>query len=220
MKEIRFTLVSDGSSDRALLPILRWALTDIAADYAVQDAWAGPWKKRATTQAEAIRKTVELYPCDLLFVHGDAEREDRHCRAMKIRRIIAQSGVAPLPIVCVIPVRMTEAWLLTDEVAIRYAAGNPSGCVKLEMPADAEALPNPKGVLYDLLVAASELQGRRRKKFCPGVSAIRITQSMDDFSKLRGLSAYRAFEAELRAVLAENGYLSSLALEGHSPTDQ
>lgn len=34
----------------------------------------------------------------------------------------------------VIPVRMTEAWLLGHELSIRSAAGNPNGSENLELP--------------------------------------------------------------------------------------
>ena len=40
MKEIRYTLLSDGSSDKALLPILSWLLYQHCPEYAIQSQWA------------------------------------------------------------------------------------------------------------------------------------------------------------------------------------
>jgi hypothetical protein len=54
-----------------------------------------------------------------------------------------------LPVVCVIPVKMTEAWLLIDEKAIREAAGNPKGRQPLNLPkpSKTEELSDPKETL-------------------------------------------------------------------------
>jgi hypothetical protein len=46
----------------------------------------------------------------------------------------------------VIPIRMTEAWLLLDEEAIRDSAGRPSSSVSLGLPLPqrVETIPDPK----------------------------------------------------------------------------
>ena len=75
MQRLRFTLVGDGSSDRALIPILTWLLrqywegTPIQAEFSDLRWLPNPPKKLS----QRIDKSVELYPCDLLFVHRDAE---------------------------------------------------------------------------------------------------------------------------------------------------
>ena len=77
MQGLRFTLVADGSSDRALLPILVWLLREHFGSTPIQPEFSdlrrlpNPPKKLV----ERIDKSIELYPCDLLFVHRDAERE-------------------------------------------------------------------------------------------------------------------------------------------------
>ena len=77
---------------------------------------------------------------------------------MQIRR--ALEGM-PVRHVLVIPVRMTEAWLLIDELALRRAAGNPNGRNPLDLPAlkDLEALPEPADYApLDALPAFRSLQ--------------------------------------------------------------
>lgn len=206
MKNIRFTLVADGSSDRLLLPILKWAIEQATVDYAVQGDWANLWGLPVKTRAERIKEAVYRFPCEILFIHRDAEAEAPTIREEEIRRALAESEVQE-PAVCVIPVRMSEAWLLLDEQAIRDAAGNPNGAIRLELPVDPEAIPDPKSILHDLLVQASELSRRRRRSFSPEKQAFLITQRTTDFRKLRALTAFRTFESELRLVLGANGYL-------------
>jgi hypothetical protein len=36
MRELRYTLLSDGSSDRALLPVLTWLLHEHTFEFAIQ----------------------------------------------------------------------------------------------------------------------------------------------------------------------------------------
>lgn len=139
MVEIRYTLLADGSSDRALLPILSWALHQQGMSLVVQPAWAdlGRLRRRPRTLADRIIAAMQLYPCDLLFVHRDAEREAFEFRRSEIVRAldeIARQEPIPLAAICVVPVRMQEAWLLFDEMAIRTAAGNPRGRQQLPLP--------------------------------------------------------------------------------------
>ncbi|MCI5130494.1 MAG: DUF4276 family protein [Candidatus Electrothrix sp. EH2] len=206
MKEIRCTLLTDGSSDRALLPILSWLLYEHCPEYAVQPEWADLSRLPAKPKklSERIRYSVDLYPCDLLFVHRDTEKMSWETRAEEIRQ--ALNGMEHPPAVCVIPVRMHEAWLLHDEQAIRKAAGNPNGEEPLELPVAnrVEALPNPKKNLHDALLAASGKSGKRRKKMLNvNKLACRITELTESFAALRSLSAFRNFEDDLLKVLRE-----------------
>lgn len=204
MKEIRYTLLTDGSSDRALLPILSWLLYEHCPAYAVQPEWADLRRLPAKPKklSERIRYSIELYPCDLLFIHRDAEKMSWETRAAEIRQALDE--VEHPPAVCVIPVKMHEAWLLHDEQAIRKAAGNPNGKEPLELPVanSLEALPNPKKILHDALLSASGKSGKRRRKMLDvNRLASRVTELTEDFRALRSLSAFKNLEDDLLKVL-------------------
>jgi hypothetical protein len=135
VKEIRYTLLGDGPSDKALLPLLNWLLQKYYEEYAIQAAWADPhFIQGASGLSERIKKSLDLYPCDLLFVHRDAENQPPDHRAEEIRAALAHIPDLQRPVVFVIPVRMQEAWLLFDAQAIRWAAGNKNGKMPLELP--------------------------------------------------------------------------------------
>ena len=163
MPELRCTLISDGSSDKALLPILTWALRQNGISYPIQSARAD--LGRLPTPPGSLRGTIvkgiELYPCDLLFIHRDVENQTRKQREDEINAALREVVECP-PTVFVLPIRMTEAWLMFDEHAIRMAADNPNGSVRLVLPAhqSEEGIPDPKEQLYNLLRRASELRGR------------------------------------------------------------
>jgi hypothetical protein len=102
---------------------------------------------------------------------------------------------------------MTEAWLLIDEAAIRKAAGNPNGRAVLRRPplAQLERVPDPKSALKELLVTASERQGRRLDQFRRNLNwyVQRVADLVYDFAPLRQLPAFQAFERDTRAALSE-----------------
>jgi hypothetical protein len=197
---MRSTLVTDGASDKVLVPILGWLLGQHTTA-PVELQWAD--LPRASLR-ERVQAAVALYPCELLFVHRDAEREPRARRVDEIRAALRGLRDVP-PAVCVVPIRMQEAWLLFDEAALREAAGCPNGEMALALPPlkRIERLPDPKECLYTLLRQASGLQGRRAKQFRPQVHAHRLSDLIEDFSPLRRLPAFQALEAELEEILAQ-----------------
>lgn len=211
MLELRYTLLADGSSDRALLPLLTWALQQQGVSYAIQATWAdlGRLRQRPRGLAERITASLDLYPCDLLCIHRDAEREPlaaRHAEIIRALDEVEQQGTHQLVAVCVIPIRMLEAWLLFDEASIRTAAGNPRGHVDLDIPrlADVERLPDPKERLRQMMRTASGLNGRRLQRL--EINVHRLAELIDDFSPLRALPAFRALEQELDQVVTTQSW--------------
>src|SRR5690606_27399726 len=93
-----------------------------------------------------------------VFIHRDGETASL---ATRLQGFAGLDGVVP-----VVPIRMTEAWLLVDPSAIARAADRPFAQLQLPNLGQLEALPNPKKTLEDLLIeAAGNPSGRRRKKF-------------------------------------------------------
>jgi hypothetical protein len=204
---MRFTLLTDGSSDRVLLDVLNWLLrqrTKVPFDGLWADLARLPNPPKGLPAK--IAAAFEFYPCDLLFVHRDAERESHAVRSTEIREALSNIGDYP-PVVCVVPVRMQEAWLLFDEVALRKAAGRPNGKNRLQLPAmsEIEQEPNPKACLHGLLREASGFSGRQSKRFRPEIQVHRLAELIDDFSPLYGLPAFQALDDDLQAALAALG---------------
>ena len=211
MTELRYTLVTDSSSDIALIPILTWLLRENGVAYAIQPAWADlnriPHQKRRRLE-DKIYWSLELYPCELLLVHRDAEREPRENRVHEIITAITNANTSVPAVGCVVPIRMQEAWLLFDESAINHAAGNSSNRESLNMPPinRLESLPDPKTKLHNSLKQASNLRGRRLSEFPVSEYARRVTEFIQDFSPLRSLSAFAALESELQQIIEQQDW--------------
>lgn len=131
-------------------------------------------------------------------------------RREEIEKELSNLSTRP-PALCVVPVRMTEAWLLIDEAAIRRAAGNPNGRVELTLPSlrTLENLPDPKQTLNELLRTACELRGRRLAQFRRDEAArrVRVADLVDDFSPLLHLPAFQRLQEETYSLLAAQGWL-------------
>lgn len=91
---MRFTLISDGSSDKALIPILRWVLLRNGVRSEVSGDWVdwSRFRNPPNNLAGKIESAVRIYPSELLFVHRDAEAAEPAERRNEIRRAVEGAG--------------------------------------------------------------------------------------------------------------------------------
>ena len=209
---LKFTLVSDGSSDIVLKPILKWLLKKVGVTHHIEGEWAdlrdlpNPPKKLE----QKIQQAITMFPCQILFIHRDAERMPRNQRAGEIARAAEKAfrdHPSP-PFICVVPVRMQEAWVLFDSDAIKKAAGNPFGKVRLDLPPlrKLESLPDPKHILYQCLRKASGLPRRRLKRFDETGRVHQVPENIKDFSPLLKLSAFKSLRDDLAGLISQQGW--------------
>lgn len=141
---------------------------------------------------------------DLVIVHRDAEGEGPERRRGEAVRAVA-SVREHLPALPVVPVRMTEAWLLVDEIAIRRVAGRPNGKDDLGLPraSAVEQVPDPKLVLRTALERASGARGRRLKQFKRDFASHRrrLLEGLDHNGPVSQLTAWRRMETAVVEVL-------------------
>ena len=202
MPRFTSTLIAEGSSDQALVPLIEFVLDEHCGIPHVttfaSDLPSGSLRDR-------VARAVALYPCDLLFVHRDADRESVFRREEEIHAAVGLNG-SPTAI-CLIPVRMTEAWLLVDAMAIRRASGNTSGTANLGIPplAKLEAQTDPKGLLFAALEKASELGPHRLHRFDRNRARRQVSGFMEDPSVLRRLPSFVHFESQVREFFLQGG---------------
>jgi hypothetical protein len=200
----RATLVTDGSSDVILLPILEWLIGQLtSAEIELRWADLRGLRRKPGGLSERLAIATHLYPCNILFVHRDAEGQHAELRHDEIR-LANKTGTAH---VCIVPVRMQEAWLLHNESALREAAGRPSGTDPLDLPPAArwERLADPKLILHNALRQASGAQGRRAKRFSLARAAHRLAGLITDWSPLRPLQAFARLELDTKNALRNLG---------------
>lgn len=203
--ELHYLLVADGSSDAALQWHINWLLrchTTAAINAHLPDL--GRLPRPPKTLGERVRQAVALSEvCDIAFVHRDAESKTRETRVSEIQE--ACLGIS-LPVICVIPVRMLEAWLLFDEVAIRKAAGNPLGRERLSLPMirTIENVADPKDKLNAALKTASGLGAHRRQNLKISAQVRLVAEWIEDFSPLLAVPAFQSLNEEIAHAIRDN----------------
>jgi hypothetical protein len=216
MERVRYTLLADGRSDSALMNIIDWLFTDLLPKIPVNKQFADfskiqnpPPNNRLDLR---IKRAIELYPCEIVFVHRDAESsrfEDFLLRKSQIQESFDQiERIESSKLVKVIPVRMMETWLLIDELAIKVASGNRNNRMNLDLPSALrlESIADPKSLLDDLLRLSSGNRSRRLDRLNLRQAVHRVAENIEDYSLLRQLPAFNCFETDLRRVLEELGF--------------
>ncbi len=161
--------MGEGSSDAPLADIVAALLLERGLDLRISRPDLAMLNPLAVGKGLAARITagmrlLEDQP-EVLIVHRDVDRADVVSRREEIRAAAEAAGCV-CPCLAVLPIRMTEAWLLLDEPAIRFVAGNPRGRADLGLPKwhEVERVADPKALLRSALLAAAETTGRRRER--------------------------------------------------------
>jgi hypothetical protein len=215
MSELRFTLIGEGPTDDALMPIIVWLLeepslgllpdVEITPRFVDRGQFPGGYGLD-----DRIVEALRDIPSDLIFVHHDADGPTHVAQVQEIKSAVlsAEHRTAGMPpAVPVVPVREMEAWLLIDESAVRQVARNPGGRAPLRLPhvRAIEACQDPKGTLRDTLRIASGLP-RRRWHQIDRVRPRAVADAIGSFIILRQLPAFQAFEKDVRDVIQDQGW--------------
>jgi len=207
MIHIYFVFVGEGPTDDALVPHLEKLCIFCGAEEAngIAVDWRRIPERPSKKVKDKIRLALELEPgANLIFIHRDADHPDPEPRHEEIHRALEDLRLE-IPGVAVVPVQETEAWLLLDEMEIRRAAENPNGKAPLNLPAPTrvEEIARPKELLFETLLKASELSGRRREKFKKTLQQRRrlLLERLDPEGEVRRLRAWQRLRAELAETI-------------------
>lgn len=190
-RQLTWSIVADGGTDLMLVPVIQWAIHRL--DPAVEILEPEFRKRRGGV--EDFLRTYDSGAM-VVFVHRDAE-------SLPLENRLAEfDGVTRADVVPVVPVQMSEAWILFDGAAVAKAAGSPAAEVIAPAIAEIENIANPKERLDELLLRAAGLPaGRRGRNFKRSIAKRRVSVAayIADYRPLEGVPAFRRFQE----VLAE-----------------
>ena len=198
---LRGVLLCDGPSDMALAAVVEKLCFELGEPVVVTAIDPLVIQGRSVADRFAWLDHNESH-FDLAFVHRDAEGSAPTLRRDEI------VSVKPIStqVVPVVPVRMTEAWLILDEGTIRQVAGRPNGQKPLGLPkaTRAESVADPKSLLRHALESAAEPNGRRkaarlRRDF--GLHRKILLERLEPSGPVSQLESFQQLRADLAAVL-------------------
>lgn len=207
---IRAVFVPEGSSDAPLGGIIRelFRREELQVDVIVPEfsRLSESVKKDVGSKVRAALRLVDG-EIDLFIIHRDADGPDCSPRRLEIEAALEEvereigGCLLRVPLV---PIHMTEAWALLDEQAIREVSGNPNGRVSLSLPSvrECERRSDPKALLRDALVLASEERGRRleRVKRDFGEHRRRLLERLDPDGPVSMTSSWLNLVADIQQV--------------------
>jgi len=205
---LRVLFLGEGTSDEGLALHVERIAAECGVDVAITvprlEFVPGYIDRTVAGKLQGILRMGGTY--DVVVIHRDGDRDGRDARLEEISAAVEQ--VTPdVKHVCVIPIRMTEAWLVLDEPAIREVAGNPNGREPLQIPkpAAAERISDPKAMLKELLETASGLTGRRLRDFKTKFPVHRrlLLERLRPDGPVRQLSAWRHFDEDVRSAFGK-----------------
>ena len=183
-----------------LVSPVEWVLFELGVQFQQITPDYSLLKQNGSDVVSRLSAAIELYEPDLVILHRDSDSRDRQPRVRECEAAIQRLSIECC-VICV-PVYMSEAWFLFDEQALRTAAGNPNGTIELSLPTprEAERLTNPKQVVEQALLRASEVSGRRliNKRKRIGSCLHRLAELINDYGPLRESESFSAFEESLR----------------------
>ncbi len=197
-KRVTFFLVCEGTSDEALVEHLE----TLVARQGVDEVLGIPRSGTGSVHEKIRALGEEGTAFDFVVVHRDADQRDPTPRIAEVEAALREARLPGCPVV---PVQMTEAWLLLDESAIRAVVGRPSGREPLDLPKlhEIEGTHDSKAVLKRALLAAAGGTGRRHKKAVREWSTYRriLLQRLDVDGPVSQLPSWQRMVDDLARVV-------------------
>jgi len=159
--------IGEGSSDDPLARLISDAFILRGVDADIRSLGAdriGAEGKDIATKIQTAKKLFSDF--EFVVIHRDCDNQEPRVRSEEITSAVTQTLGAGFPTIEVLPRTMTEAWLLLNEAAIRKVAGKPNSKKSLNLPKskNVEGVRDPKKVLEEAILVASDESGRRRQK--------------------------------------------------------
>lgn len=221
-KQIFAGLFTEGTTDvRFLESIVRKALEDVA--FECQGQIETEVKTIEITKTGrgfveqvllASKKGIDDYGIMFLCVHTDSDEEtDKRVIESKIIPAIQslneqnESEYCKI-LVSVIPVYMTEAWMLADKELLKSEIGTELSNFDLGIHPLPESIANPKEIITNAIrIVQSDLTRRKRKRGLEISELYQIIGQKLELSQLENLESYRKFKDSLKSAFRELGFL-------------
>ncbi|WP_281637186.1 DUF4276 family protein [Flavobacterium marginilacus] len=159
---------------------------------------------------KAAQKSKNDFGVLILFVHTDSDNTD-DLDAFRNRIIPAKEFVNQQDenevckkIVAIVPVQMTESWMLADKELLKHEIGIEMSDFDLGIHKQPEEIANPKAVIENIIRISKESQVKKKRKNGMVIADLyQIIGQKTEISKLEELGSYIKFKNSLIDQLRE-----------------
>jgi len=216
MKKLSLALYSEGSTDQHFLSdVIRRTsrqILDRHGQYSlnVQPIDIITFRKVGLKQDECIlqaaRNAIDYH---VLIVHADADHRTNEKALLERFKpgymLVQNQENICKHLVPIIPIQMTEAWMLVDHIALQDAIGTVMTARDLGLPPKAKLVENdsdPKQTLHLVLQKANAHRPRRQRHNQASLSMLySILGRQINLERLRQVPSYQQFETDLTGTL-------------------
>lgn len=161
---------------------------------------------------EASRKGVDIFGITILCVHVDTDNNSyENVFRNKITPALsaienAENDICKV-IVPVVPVKMTEAWMLVDKTLFKREIGTTKTDQELDIYKEPEQYADPKSTIEKVIrIALQERTRRHRKELTISDLYLSMGQSIS-IDKLKQIPSYNKFQDYIRSAFKKLNYL-------------
>jgi len=162
----------------------------------------------------ASKMAKEEYDVLMLFVHTDADCNDDsivfNSKILPAKTFLEEQvdKLVCKKVVAIVPVQMTEAWMLADKNLLKDEIGIDGTDIDLGIHRRPEEISNPKAVIENIIRLSKESQVKRKRRSGLNISDLyQIIGQKIELSELESLPSYNKFKSSLREVLKELNFL-------------
>lgn len=146
----------------------------------------------------------------ILFIHTDAD--DINDESIFNAKIFPakeflneqEDNIVCKKIVAIVPVKMTEAWMLADKNLLKEEIGIEGTDIDLGIHRNPEETNNPKAVIENIIRLSKENQVKRKRRAGLNISDLyQIIGQKIELSELERLASYNKFKSSLKDMLKE-----------------
>jgi hypothetical protein len=219
MKQLLIGLYTEGPTDiRFLKSVIKRSFEEICyecpGDMEIFDIQEINIDKSSFTEdvINASRKGVKDFGIMILCVHTDADdNSDNNAYNNKINPALTEiektaEDICKI-IVPLVPVQMTEAWMLADKELLKKEIGTHKNDTELDIYKNPEQYSDPKDVIKNVIrIASQERTRRHRKDMTISDMYLSIGQAIS-IDKLKQIASYNKFQENIRNALKQLNYL-------------
>ena len=213
--QIAFT--TEGSTDERFLgTIIEKTFESLLFDSATEIEIHSPVPVSATGQSfsDKIKLIAVTYNYfHVICVHCDSDfKSDNEVLSRKINpafELVNKTDRACKNLVAVIPIQMTEAWMLADIDLFLAEINTDKSCTELDLPCKAsqiESIADPKTRIQKALLKAQRKKSRRRSKLKISDLYTPLSQNLKQ-QELEQLPSFKTFKKAARESLVRLNYL-------------